>query len=327
MRIAVDAMGGDRGPSAAVGGAALALTSDPGLELTLVGDAAQLNPQVKRLPAEISGRITIVAASGIVPADIHPARALRNGEGTSMQRALALSARGETAATVSAGNTGALMALSRTLFGMLPGLERPALMSGFPGDAGPVWVLDLGANVDVDARRLLEFALIGAAAVSVLNGSPPRVALLNIGVEPNKGPDAVRAAAVLIGDSGLDYVGFIEAHDIFAGRADVIVCDGFAGNVLLKCAEGVADYVFRRLDKSLGRGLGRFFARTRIDALRRSLDPAAHNGAPLLGINGIVIKSHGGAGQDAFANAIGLAAIEVRRGLVPELERQLLAGK
>lgn len=234
-------------------------------------------------------------------------------------------AAGSADALVSAGNTGALMALARYRLGTLPGIERPALMTGFPVVGGSVWVLDLGANIGVDAERLAEFAVLGSAAVGALLGRKPRVGLLNIGSEPNKGPDVVREAARRCAATDIDLVGFIEGHDVFAGRADVVVCDGFAGNVLLKSAEGVIAMLLSEIDAVgsrtfAGPGLRRLRRR-----MRKAYDPAVHNGASMLGISGIVIKSHAHASTEGIAHAIGVATLEVRRDMLPELERQLWA--
>jgi glycerol-3-phosphate acyltransferase PlsX len=242
-----------------------------------------------------------------------------------MQAGLERVARGESSSLVSAGNTGALMALSRQVLGMLPGIERPVLMAALPSATHPVWALDLGANVGVDAQRLCEFAQLGNTTVRVLRDRAPRIGLLNIGHEPNKGPDVVREAARLIeGESGLDFHGFVEADQVFAGDVDLVVCDGFAGNVLLKSAEGMARLLFGRLRREMAGWRGPL-VRGPLRRMYDKLDPARHNGAPLLGVRGIVIKSHGGACEKGFASAIRLAALEARRNLVPELEEALWA--
>lgn len=326
LRIAVDAMGGDGGCDTVVAGAARALGNDDRLELTLVGAESELDSAVARLDPHLRSRISLHAAESVLPMDVGTARALRHGHGSSMQMALELVAGGHAGAMVSGGNTGALMALSRQLMGMLPGIERPALMAAIPGADKPVWMLDLGANVGVDAHRLLEFARLGHISVRVLTGQIPRTGLLNIGHEPSKGPDVLREAARLIdAESGLDYIGFIEGDAVFAGAVDLLVCDGFAGNVLLKSAEGMARLLFEQMHRELDRGLSGWLARRGLKRLHDRLDPAMHNGAPLLGVRGTVIKSHGGACARGFAAAIALAALEARRNLIPELERQLWA--
>lgn len=326
MRVAVDAMSGDGGVETAVAGARRALVADPDLELMLTGDAGRLRTALETLAEDVRERISTVAAESVLPMDVGTARALRQGRGSSMHAALERVASGQAGSAVSAGNTGALMALSRQLLGMLPGIERPALMAAIPTAEKPVWVLDLGANVGVDAHRLREFAQLGDTAVRVLIGRKPRIGLLNIGQEPGKGPDVVREAARLIEqEESLDFIGFVEANEVFSGRVDLVVCDGFIGNVLLKGAEGLASLVFGELRNAAGRGPLGWMRRRRLARVHDRLDPARHNGAPLLGIHGIVIKSHGGACERGFAAAIALAALEARRNLIPELEQALWA--
>jgi len=326
VNIAVDAMGGDGGYRVVVEGAVRALSDDQGLVLHLVGDRSDLESALSGVDAGLRGRIRLHEAHSALPMDVTTARALRQGRGSSMQRSLELLAAGDVQGVVSAGNTGALMALSRQTMGMLPGVERPALMASIPGADKPVWVLDLGANVGVDAHRLLEFARLGHFAVEVLAGSAPRTGLLNIGHEPNKGPDVLREAGRLIdAEREIDYAGFVEADAVFAGAVDLVVCDGFAGNVLLKGAEGMVKLVFGEIDRALGRGPGGWLARRRLRSAHDRLDPAMHNGAPLLGVRGTVIKSHGAACVRGVAAALRLAALEARRDLIPELERRLWA--
>ncbi|NKI34476.1 phosphate acyltransferase PlsX [Wenzhouxiangella sp. XN79A] len=326
VRIALDAMGADFEPEAAVHAACRAVVDDPRLELRVFGDPDALDAAVCALPDEARARIELAPTSSFVPMDVSPAQALRHGRASSMAAALGSVAEGRDAAVVSAGSTGALMALGRIALGMLPGVERPALMTAFPVREGRAWVLDLGANIGVDADRLLEFALLGRAAVGVLLGRRPRVGLLNIGKEPSKGPDVIREASRrLAAQAEIDFVGFVEGHDVFAGRADVVVCDGFAGNILLKSAEGAIGMLLAELADEARRPVRGLGLRRALGGLRERYDPALHNGASLLGINGIVIKSHAHASVDGLANAIGLAALEVRRGLIPALERQLWA--
>ena len=323
--VAVDVMSGDGGLDTALSAVHRALESNPALHVDLVGDVHRLRSSLQAAGLVEGERVGLVASDAVLPMDAGPAQALRQGRGSSMQVALERVAEGNSASAVSAGNTGALMALSRQVLGMLPGIERPALMAALPTAAAPVWVLDLGANVGVNAHRLCEFAQLGNTAVRVLRERAPRIGLLNIGHEPNKGPDVVREAARLIeAGEGLDFRGFIEADQVFAGEVDLVVCDGFAGNVLLKSAEGMARLMFGQLHGEMG-GWRRPFARKPLRRLYDNLDPSRHNGAPLLGVRGIVIKSHGGACERGFASAIGLAALEARRNLIPELEEALWA--
>jgi glycerol-3-phosphate acyltransferase PlsX len=317
-------MSGDGGVATALQGASGALEADPDLRLTLVITHEHRDLLVRH-GLDDHPRVRVAPARSTLPMDAGAARALRNGSGSSLQVCLEQVASGADAAAVSAGNTAALMALGRQLLGMLPGIERPALMAALPSATRPVWVLDLGANIGVNAQRLLEFAQLGHTAVRVSSGRSPRIGLLNIGREPGKGPDVVREAARLIdADSRLDYVGFVEADRVFEGEVDLVVCDGFAGNVLLKGAEGTVRMIFDRLEREF-RGPLRWLARRRVERLYDKLDPARHNGAPLLGIDGVVIKSHGGACRRGFASAIALAALEARRGLTAELADALWA--
>jgi len=323
--ICVDAMGADFAPVCAVEAAALALGADSRLRLQVVGDSAALDPALAGLPADLAARIERVASKAYIAMASSPAEALRHGRNSSMAIALDRIGEGSADAVVSSGNTGALMALARYRLGTLPGIERPALMTELPVVGGSAWVLDLGANIGVDAERLTEFAVLGSAAVGALLKRKPRVGLLNIGSEPNKGPDVVREAARRCAATDIDLVGFIEGHDVFAGAADVVVCDGFAGNILLKSAEGAIAMLLGEIDTTADRmfaGPGLRRLRTR---MKKAYDPASHNGASLLGISGIVIKSHAHASVEGIAHAIGVAALEVRRGMLPELERQLWA--
>lgn len=317
-------MSGDGGPAMVLSAARRALQSDPDLSLRLIGDAS-LRPRLAEYALAGESRLELIESEHALPMDVATSQAIRRGRGSSMQVAIE-QVRGDVAAAlVSGGNTGALMALSRQVLGMLPGIERPALMAALPANDRSVWVLDLGANIGVNAHRLCEFAQLGSTAVRVVTGRAPRIGLLNIGAEPGKGPDVVREAARLIeAEAGLDLAGFVEADRVFCGDVDLVVCDGFAGNVLLKAAEGMARLMFGQLRSELG-GWRAWPCRGAIRRLYDRLEPARHNGAPLLGIHGIVIKSHGGACERGFASAIELAALEARRNLIPELEHALWA--
>lgn len=324
--VAVDVMSGDGGLDTALAAVAHALKDDAALRVDLVGDPRQLREALKSAGLTEGDRIELVAADHVLPMDAGAATALRRGGGSSMQVALERVVDGLSSAVVSAGNTGALMALSRQVLGMLPGIERPVLMAALPTAASPVWVLDLGANVGVNAHRLCEFAQLGHTAVRVLRGRSPRIGLLNIGHEANKGPDVVREAARLIdAETDLVFEGFVEADQVFTGAVDLVVCDGFAGNVLLKSAEGMVRLLFGRLREEMG-GWRTPLTRQPLRRLYDKLDPSRHNGAPLLGVRGVVIKSHGGACERGFASAISLASLEARRNLIPELEQAFWAG-
>ncbi|MFN2333649.1 MAG: phosphate acyltransferase PlsX [Wenzhouxiangellaceae bacterium] len=327
VTLAVDAMGADFEPAAMVDAIALAAAADADLRFMLFGRSALLDPTISRLDSSVRDRIDRYECEHYVAMEASPADALRRGRGVSMSAALEAVQSGSAQAMLSAGNTGALMALSRSRLGMLPGIERPALMTGFPVPEGQVWVLDLGANIGVDAERLCEFALLGSAAVRAILGRAPRVGLLNIGRESNKGPDVIREAARGCQQIDINFVGFIEGHDVFSGRADVVVCDGFAGNVLLKSAEGVIEMLLAEVEQSARQGIVRFPVRRLARRLRERFDPARHNGASLLGVDGIVMKSHAHASIEALTHALGVAALEVRRGMLPALQRQLWAGE
>ena len=317
-------MGADFEPDLAVEAARIALDRDPELRIRLVGSPSRLDST--RIEA-LGDRVELVRSTEFVAMSSSPAEALRHGRNSSMALALREVSAGRAGAAVSAGNTGALMALARAELGMLPGIERPALMTGIPVQGGIARILDLGANIGVDADRLVEFALLGNAASGSFLGHPPRVGLLNIGSEPNKGPDVVREAGrrlEALGDK-LDYIGFVEGHDVFAGRADLVVCDGFAGNILLKSAEGAIAMLLTEVE----RAAEGFWTAPGLKRLARDLarryDPQGHNGASLLGVDGIVIKSHGHASVDGLANALVVAARTLRRDMLGELERQLWA--
>ena len=322
--VCVDAMGADFEPGRALDAVRVALRADERLRVILVGDAERIGASSDE-SGGLGPRLERVPCREYLAMDASPAEAIRRGRGSSMARSLDLVAKRSAQAMVSAGNTGALMALARSRLGMLPGVERPALMTEFPVRTGSAWVLDLGANINVDAERLVEFAVLGNAAVGALLGRRPRVGLLNIGSEPNKGPDVVREAARRCAAAGMDFVGFVEGHDVFAGAADVVVCDGFAGNVMLKTAEGAIAMLLDEIDRvASGWAAGPALRRMR-KAVHERYDPSGHNGASLLGISGIVIKSHAHASVAGLAHAIGVAALEVRGGMLPELERQLWA--
>ncbi len=325
VRVAVDAMGGDGGIATVISGIGLAMQADPSLHIILAAPRSELEA-LGTVDKTLRARIETVEAETVLAPGINAARAIRRGQGSSMWVALELVRSGAAGAMVSGGSTGALMALSRQLLGTLPGVERPALMGAIPTIDKPVWMLDLGANVNVDARRLLEFAQIGHVACKVLQGAAPRIGLLNVGTEPGKGPDVVREAARLIAEEpGLDFAGFVEADQVFNATVDLVVCDGFAGNVLLKGAEGAVRLLFSSLRDALKGSLGGWIVKKRMRHLHDMLDPARHNGAPMLGVRGTVIKSHGNTCNKGFARAINLGALQARHNLVAQLESQLWA--
>ncbi len=326
LTIALDALGGDGRVALNLAAARLALEADPELSILGCGPVAEMAPIQSQWPGGLRDRLTLHDAENGLAPDAGPAEALRRGRDSSMGEAVRRIVDGEADAVVSGGSTGALMVLARHLLGTWPGVDRPALMGALPTLRGCCWTLDLGANLHVDARRLHEFARLGRIAVRLLNGREPTIGLLNVGTEPGKGPDMVREAGRLIdADADLDYGGFVEADQVFAGRVDLVVCDGFSGNILLKSAEGAVRLMFEQIRLQLDGSLCGWLARPRLRRLRDSLDPARHNGAPLLGVRGVVIKSHGGASAAGVAHAIGLASREARAGLSRAMESQFRA--
>jgi len=328
ISIALDAMGGDVGPSVVVPAAVAALKQHADINIILVGDEQVLADAVKNSSNADLSRLTIHHASEQVEMDESPSRALRNKKDSSMRVAINLVKEGRADACVSAGNTGALMATARFVLKMLPGINRPAICTALPSITSHTWMLDLGANVDCEAEHLLQFAVMGSVLARVMDGNQaPRIGLLNIGEEEIKGNEQVKQAAALLSESNLSYAGYAEGDDIYIGNFDVIVCDGFVGNVSLKTTEGVAKmiahFIRQEFSKNLLTKLAALIAMPVLKAFRSRIDPRLYNGATLLGLRGIVIKSHGGTDAIGFANAIGVAAEEVR-GSVPErISREL----
>jgi glycerol-3-phosphate acyltransferase PlsX len=315
VRIAIDAMGGDSGPSTMVEGAYLATRAYPHLTVLLHGDETQIKRELARFPA-LADRSEVMHAPHVISGEDKPSQAIRRSRDSSMGMAIAAVKAREVGATVSAGNTGALMAMAKLALRTMPGIDRPALAALLPtlGDNDLV-LLDLGANTECDARNLVQFAVMGAAyARTVMGLQRPRVRLLNIGTEELKGTEELRDAAQALRDAGhlpLQFDGFIEGDRLGRGEADVIVTDGFSGNIALKTIEGtarfVADLLKRAFTSSVRSKIGFLISRPATELLRHHLDPNNHNGAVFLGLNGIVVKSHGGASPQGVANAIGVA--------------------
>jgi glycerol-3-phosphate acyltransferase PlsX len=320
VTIALDAMGGDHGPETVVPAALATLERDDSVSLTLVGLADVLE-RVKRQAGDRYGsRLQFKPATEVVSMDEPPADALRRKKDSSLRVAIELVKSGEADACVSSGNTGALMATARYVLKTLPGIDRPAIISAVPGVQSPTFMLDLGANVGCTPEHLLQFALMGSVvAEDMLEIARPRVGLLNIGLEDMKGNETVREAGELIAASGLNYIGFVEGDGIFHADVDVVVSDGFVGNVALKTMEGVAklmsSFLKEEFRRSLLRGVQGLVAQSALEALRSRLDPRRYNGASLVGLNGIVLKSHGSADQFAFENAVKAAIVEARKGV------------
>jgi glycerol-3-phosphate acyltransferase PlsX len=321
-------MGGDHGPSVVVPAALHALTEQQDLTLILVGDEQMLMRELSAHGAEAGERLKIRHTSQSVAMDEPPSVALRTKKDSSMRIAIDLVKEGTAHACVSAGNTGALMATARFVLKTLPGIDRPAICSALPTIKGHTHVLDLGANVDSDADVLLQFAVMGTALTSAVeNINRPTVGLLNIGAEEMKGNDQVKEAGRLLSASELNYVGFIEGDDIYAGSVDVVVCDGFVGNVALKTSEGVARmirfYMEQEFRRSLWTKAVAALAIPVLKAFKAKIDPRQYNGASLLGLQGIVIKSHGSADIFAFTNAIKEAVVEVRKNVPQRITKYL----
>ncbi|MBV8779452.1 MAG: phosphate acyltransferase PlsX [Alphaproteobacteria bacterium] len=313
ITIALDAMGGDRAPEVVIRGADLALERHPDAQFLVFGAQERIAPLVAQLP-RVAKVATLHHTSEMVQNDDKPSQALRAGRNTSMRLAIEAVAEGRADGVVSAGNTGALMAIAKFALKTLPGIDRPAIATFFPTLRGETVMLDLGANVECDAENLVQFALMGDAfARSVLGIVEPTVGLLNVGSEDLKGNDAVRGAAARLrgGLIPLRFHGFVEGDDIGAGTVDVIVTDGFTGNVALKTAEGTARLFTHALRTSFEHSpmakIGALFARGALRKFRERLDPRRYNGAMFLGLRGIAVKSHGGTDAFGFANAIGVA--------------------
>ncbi|HEY2178618.1 MAG TPA: phosphate acyltransferase PlsX [Caulobacteraceae bacterium] len=313
--ISIDAMGGDQGPAVVIPGVAKSrklITGD--VRFLLHGEGQILAEAVSRAPG-LAAISEIRPAAGVIAMDAKPAHAMRRGKDSSMWNAIDSVRSGEAAAAVSAGNTGALMAISRLILRMTGNLDRPALVANWPTLRGITSVLDVGANIICDAERLTEFAVMGSAYHRAVHRSDrPSVGLLNVGTEHDKGHEEVKGADRLLsqGQFDFDYLGFVEGDDIAKGAADVIVTDGFTGNIALKTAEGLARFFRAQLRQtftaSLSGKAGAFLARRALTDMAARLDPGSINGGPFLGLNGIVVKSHGGADAGGFATAIRLAA-------------------
>jgi len=326
--IAIDAMGGDFGPRNIVQASIACLVATPSLHLTLVGQAPLLEELIARHPGVDRARLRVVHASEEVTMQDRPSQALRGKPDSSMRVALGLLADGKAQACVSAGNTGALMALSRFVLKTLPGIDRPAMVAAIPTQRGYCQLLDLGANVDCSAENLYQFAVMGSVAAEALGVVRPKVALLNVGTEDIKGNQQVKQAAALLQSApGLNYTGFIEGDGLYRGEADVVVCDGFVGNILLKSSEGLATMIGARIESLFRRNLASkaigVLALPLLRRLRADLAPARHNGASFLGLQGIVVKSHGSAGVQGFQSAIQRALIEIQENLPQRVSGRL----
>lgn len=324
FNISIDAMGGDFGPNVTMEAVTRVLANHPDVSVLIFGDRSILMRSVgEDLDSNIRSRLEICHCESQVDCDEKPSNAVRSKQDSSMALALKSIKDDEAQACISAGNTGVLMALSLFTLGTLPGISRPAICAEIPTNNGNKLMLDLGANVDCSPQQLYQFAVLGTHTAKLALGiAKPSVRLLNVGSEAGKGNNLVQAtAAMLEHDDSLNYQGFIEGDGIFQGRADVIVCEGFSGNVALKAGEGVARYIYQKLSK-LSAGQEQQFA-----DLKSSIQPSLFNGAYLLGINGVVVKSHGGADVQGFGNALERAINAARQqlpsALAPELEKTI----
>jgi phosphate acyltransferase len=330
LTIALDAMGGDLGPGIVIPGAELAAIRHPNFKFLLFGDGGKIGPVLDKYP-RLKASAEIRHSDVSIGMDEKPSQALRHGRGkSSMWQAIDAVRNGEAHAAVSAGNTGALMAMSRFILKTLPGISRPAIAAIWPTLRGESIVLDVGATIGADAAQLVEFAIMGEAMARCLFGvTRPTVGLLNIGVEEVKGIEQVKDAGKLLREMSLpmEYFGFVEGDDIGKGTVDVVVTEGFTGNIALKTAEGtakqVASYLKLVLNRTLMSRLGALLARDAFTALRDRMDPRKHNGGVFTGLNGIVVKSHGGTDALGFATAIDVAIEMVRNGLVAKIAEDI----
>ena len=328
FRIAIDTMSGDNGLQAAVPAALMSLEKYDDIALILVGDEPQILAELDSLKKTTNNRLSIQHSTQVVTMDEKPASALRGKKDSSMRVAINLVKSGDADAIVSAGNTGALMATGRFVFKTLPGIDRPAICTAIPAAAGHTYMLDLGANIDSSAEHLYQFAVMGSELVKAIDGKEsPKVGLLNIGQEDLKGNEQVKAAHELLQNGGFNYIGFVEGDDIFHGDVDVIVCDGFVGNVALKTSEGLAKMLSQELKngytKNIFTKIAALISLPVLNGFRTRFDPRRYNGASFLGLKEIVIKSHGSADDVSFANAIGIARKAVMEKVPAHIEEHL----
>jgi len=328
VTIAIDCMGGDHGPTVTVPATLSFLRAHANASAVLVGREEAIHPFLGNALVEFGPRLRLHQASEVVAMDDPPAIAMRTKKDSSMRVAIDLVKAGEAAAAVSAGNTGALMAISRFVLKTLPGIERPAIASVLPSMHGHTYVLDLGANVDCSAQHLLQFGVMGAMLVAAIEHKErPTVGLLNIGEEVIKGNDVVKEAGELLRNSGLNFYGNVEGNDIYEGTVDVVVCDGFVGNVALKTSEGLAQMIGAFLKQEFKRTLlTRLMAVVALPVLKRfkkRVDHRLYNGAPLLGLRGVVLKSHGSADALAFENALSRAAEAASNRLIERISERM----
>ena len=327
VSISVDAMGGDFGPKITVPASLKFLKSHPDATITLVGNKSTIKKFLKK-PVESFDRLSIVHSTQFVTMDESPQSALKNKKGSSMRLAINLVKEGAADAIVSAGNTGALMATGRFVLRMLPGIDRPAIASFLPNQKGTTCMLDLGANADCTSHHLTQFAIMGSILSSVISKKKkPSIGLLNIGSESIKGNEVTKETYALLKKSHLNFCGNVEGNDIFKGTTDVVVCDGFVGNISLKTTEGLAkmfaDFLGQEFKKNIVTKVLALFALPVLKAFKKRLDPRRYNGAAFLGINGIVVKSHGSADAFSFEHALMTAYEEANSQMIAKISKQL----
>ncbi|MBM3547807.1 MAG: phosphate acyltransferase PlsX [Alphaproteobacteria bacterium] len=329
LTLALDAMGGDQAPDMVIDGAEMARIRFPLVDFLIFGDEAKLRPLIER-SRSLAERTTVFHTSDVVRSEDKPSVALRAGRNSSMRLAIDAVRDGKAAGIVSAGNTGALMAMAKLALRTLPGIDRPAIASFFPTERGESCMLDLGANVECDADNLVQFAILGDMFARAVLGIPkPTIGLLNVGSEEMKGHDEVKRAGAILreGKVPVEFHGFIEGDDITAGTVDVIVTDGFTGNVALKTAEGTArlytNFIRESFKSSILAKLGYLLSRSALRKVRERTDPRRYNGAVFLGLNGIAVKSHGGTDALGFANAIGVANDMAVHGFLDKVRAEL----
>lgn len=335
--IALDAMGGDFGPEVVIPAAVHVVKKIKDIRIILVGDEARLHDFAKQHDIDLNERFEIEHASQVVEMHEDPRHAVRKKKDSSMRVAINLVKDGRAQAAVSAGNTGALMATAKFVLKTVPGIDRPAICTTIPSYGGHTHMLDLGANVDSSAEHMFQFAIMGSVlAEAIDNTHEPKVGLLNIGSEDSKGNAQVKAANKLLKDGSFNYIGYVEGDDIYTDKVDVVVCDGFVGNVSLKTMEGVAKMISTMMREefksSLLSMLAGLIAMPVLNRFKKRVDPRMYNGASMLGLDGIVIKSHGSADMLSYANAIEIAILEVEKSvpehirecMEPELEKMML---
>ena len=330
IKVSIDASGGDFGFSVTINAGINALNTYDDLLINFVGDKTEIKKELKNnsLSSKFTDRIVITHASEVINMDDSPSVALRHKKDSSMRVAINLVKSGDADACVSAGNTGALMSIARFVLKTIKGVDRPAIMSAVPTLTGPTHVLDLGANIDSKPSTLLQFAIMGSIAVqNTENKDKPSVGLLNVGSEELKGNEKSQATSELLKKSSLNYIGFVEGDDIYKGNVDVIVCDGFEGNIALKASEGVAKmftfFIKKSFEKNIVTKIVALIAKPVMKDFKSKVDPGKYNGASLLGLKGVVVKSHGNADVDSFLHAIKEAYLESHAKITDKISEQL----